>query len=242
MLGCRKGNRDCVYPEPSSASKSKRRDSKVSKSSSHGESASSGDDEEINAKDESGDVLETIVDSEEPEEPSSATSAPPPKDESRTDSSTPSLTHGKSPTPSTEGSASTSIARDPTLGAIAAQNRLAGSIGQSRKWAELPRDLLFYLNYHRTHVTDYHYAFKYDQDDFLKTTFLEIAVRSEPLLYAVVGFSAYLYSVAKGDGKINDFLGYYNKSVTTLRISLTNNQKPTVATLLTILQLATIEV
>lgn len=44
------------------------------------------------------------------------------------------------------------------------------------------------------------------------------------------------------DGQIQDFLGYYNRSVSLLRKSLASGQRHTDATLLTILQLATIEV
>lgn len=106
---------------------------------------------------------------------------------------------------------------------------------------ELPRDVRFYLNFHRTHMSWHHYCFKRDADDFLRTTFLEIAVKHEPLLYAVVGFAAYYHTLTKPDGRIQDFLGYYNKSVSLLRLSIQRSKKYTLATLMTILQLASIE-
>lgn len=111
----------------------------------------------------------------------------------------------------------------------------------SRPLPELPGDVKFYLNYHRTHMSHHHYCFKRDQDDFLRTTFLELAVRNEPLLYAVVGFAAYYNTLTKPDGRIQDFLGYYNKSVSLLRLSIQRSKRHNLATLLTILQLASIE-
>lgn len=98
------------------------------------------------------------------------------------------------------------------------------------------------MKYHRDHLTHHHYAIKYDGGDFLKSTFLEIALSYEPLLYAITAFSAYFHTLALPNGKVQQFLGYYDKSVSLLRQSLMKNPKHTVATLLTILQLATFEV
>lgn len=72
------------------------------------------------------------------------------------------------------------------------------------------------------------------------TTLIESALRFEPLLYAVVGFAAYHHTLTKANGRVQDFLGYYLDSVRLLRESL--GGKPTIATIFTILQLATIEV
>lgn len=83
---------------------------------------------------------------------------------------------------------------------------------------------------------------KLDTGDFLKTTFLEIALSYEPLLYAITAFSAYHHTLTKSDGQLQDFLGYYNKSVSLLRESLARTPRHTLATVLTILQLATFEV
>lgn len=242
-----------MYPENNSTSKAKRRDSKGSKTS-HGDSASSpsGDEyAESERKESAAEGLETIPDNEEGEEAPQSAIAPPTAESSRKASSTPSLSHGKSPTPSTEDSMSAlNSAIEPLPPTHATASRLGPkkqpkptlSQIQNKKWAELPPEVTFYLNYHRTHLTNYHYAFKYDHDDFLQKAFLDIAIRSEPLLYAVVGFAAYHYTVSKGEGKIKDFLTYYNKSVTLLRLALTKNPKPNIITLITILQLATIEV
>lgn len=91
-------------------------------------------------------------------------------------------------------------------------------------------------------MTHHHYSLKYDGGDFLKTTFLEIALGYEPLLYAITAFSAYFHTLAMPNGKVQYFLGYYDKSVSLLRQSLLRSPRHTVATLLTILQLATFEV
>jgi hypothetical protein len=98
----------------------------------------------------------------------------------------------------------------------------------------------FYLEYSRTHLTKHHWQMKLDGKGFLSKTLIEVALRFEPLLYAVVGFAAYHYTLTKPEGRLKDFLGYYQKSVHLLR--QTFKQKPTLATILTILQLATIEV
>lgn len=92
-------------------------------------------------------------------------------------------------------------------------------------------------------MSHHHYAFKYDSGDFLKTTFLEIALndQSQALLYAIVAFAAYHHTLAREDSKISHFLTYYNRSIMLLQQSL-KSKKPGVTTLLTILQLATIEV
>lgn len=83
---------------------------------------------------------------------------------------------------------------------------------------------------------------KYDSGEFLKTTFLEIALSYEPLLYAITAFSAYHHNVTQPDGNIQEVIGFYNKSVSLLRASLARTPRHTLATILTILQLATFEV
>ena len=113
---------------------------------------------------------------------------------------------------------------------------------EDRAWSHLSQDLQYYLEYHTTRLTYHHYFFKHDANHFLHNILIEHALQYEPLLYAVVGFAAFHLTVARADGKIQDFLGYYNISVSLLRKSLVENQKHTDATMLTILQLATFEV
>ncbi|KAL8775359.1 MAG: hypothetical protein Q9209_000367 [Squamulea sp. 1 TL-2023] len=99
----------------------------------------------------------------------------------------------------------------------------------------------FYLEYLRNNLTYHHYFFRHNASFFLHHILVEQALSYEPLLYAVIGFAAFQATLRKPNGKIQDFLGYYNRSVSLLRKSLASSQTHTDATLLTILQLATIE-
>ena len=112
----------------------------------------------------------------------------------------------------------------------------------SKPWSRLSPDLQYYLEYHKTRLTSHHWFFKHDANYFLHNILVEHALQYDPLLYAVVGFAAFHLTVTRPNGKIQDFLGYYNKSVSLLRKSLFKNEKHTDATMLTILQLATFEV
>lgn len=87
----------------------------------------------------------------------------------------------------------------------------------------------------------HHYSLKRDSGNFLKTDFLEMAIKYEPLRYAVVGYAAYFHTLTKPDGRMSNFLQYYNESVSRLRASITKNKKQGLSTFLTILQLASIE-
>ena len=113
---------------------------------------------------------------------------------------------------------------------------------EDKAWSHLTSDLQFYLDYHKTYLNFHHYQFKHDANHFLHHILIEQALRYEPLLFAVAGFAAYHSTVKRPNGKIQGFLGYYNKSVSLLRKSLFNNEKHTDATMLTILQLAAFEV
>lgn len=81
-----------------------------------------------------------------------------------------------------------------------------------------------------------------DSGNFLRTRFLDAALRNESLLHAVVGFSAFHRTLHNPEGKIQDFLPYYNKAVSLLLKSLRKNERRDNGTILAILQLATIEV
>lgn len=69
-----------------------------------------------------------------------------------------------------------------------------------------------------------------------------MALEYEPLLYAVVAFAAYHHTLEQPQGKINDFLKYYNQSIQLLLKSLASGEKHSEATLATVLQLSTFEV
>jgi len=110
------------------------------------------------------------------------------------------------------------------------------------KLKSLPKDVKRYIEYHRDELSHHHYALKYDGGDFLKTTYLEIALGYEPLLYAICAFSSYFHELSKPNGRVQTFLNYYDKSVRVLRQSLLKTTRPSIPTLLTILQLASFEV
>jgi len=109
-------------------------------------------------------------------------------------------------------------------------------------WSHLPPDLQFYLEYFYQNLTHLHYSLKFDSGNFLTTRFLDAALRNDALLHAVVGFSAFQRTLHNPDGKINDFLQYYNKAVSLLLNSLRKGERHSNAMILAILQLATIEV
>ena len=113
---------------------------------------------------------------------------------------------------------------------------------ETSSWSHLPMDLQYYLDYHQKYITHHHYFFKHGAEGFLRTILFEQALLYDPLLYAVVGFSAFHLAVKRQSGRIQDFLGYYDKSVSLLRKSLAGGQTYTDATFLTTLQLATFEV
>ena len=109
-------------------------------------------------------------------------------------------------------------------------------------WTFLPHELQFYLGYFYDNITHYHYCVVNDADDFFRTILTGLAIRNEALLYAVVGFAAYHHAMRNPNGRIHEFLQYYSRSVTLLLECLKKKEKYSIATLLTILQLATIEV
>lgn len=148
---------------------------------------------------------------------------------------------GKS-TPTTEYPSILARAQRPQASRSNSKQSVKDDITQNPRWAVLPPSVKFYLKYHRNNLSHHHYSWKYDAGDFLKKTFLEIAINFEPLLYAVVAFAAYHYAISREDGRVKDFLDAYNKSVSALRHSLAKTDRHSLSTLLTILQLATIEV
>lgn len=166
----------------------------------------------------------------------------------RQSSETPSLVQdkGASPTPSTEGSVGYSTYPTETIGYL---RPYQSNIRPTSKddnlrpdWTHLPSDLQYYLTYFCENITHLHYSLKFDSQDFLRTHFLHAAIRHEPLLYAIVGFSAFQRTLHNPAGRIQDFLQYYNKAVSLLLHSLKKGDQHDNGTILAMLQLATIEV
>lgn len=251
LLGCKKGGRECVYPEPSSTSSN---NALRSKNKSR-ESPGSSDDE--NDAEREPEKLEAIPDEDEdPEDsasvvkreairlPASTTSGE--KISTRQNSETPSLVQdkGASPTPSTEGSVGYSTyasLANPQNSNISTS--AASGVEELRSdWSHLPPDLQYYMSYFFDNVTYLHYSLKYDAGNFLRTQFLDAALRNDALLHAAVGFSAFQRTLHNPQGRIEDFLPYYNKAVSLLLLSLKRGERHNLGTILAILQLATIEV
>lgn len=229
QTGCRKGKRECEYPDQGSSSKTDRSSTRSRRSHGDSNSEHSGDESEH---------LPTIKDEDElnaqdETDPQSAVS------DSNARFAT--LRDGKS-TPTTEQPPFPLKLHRPQASRSSSKQTLKEDITQNPRWGSLPQSAKFYLKYHRNNLSHHHYSWKYDAGDFLKKTFLEIAINFEPLLYAVVAFAAYHSAVSREDGRVKDFLDAYNKSVSSLRQSLAKTDRHSLSTLLTILQLATIEV
>jgi len=236
--GCRKGNRECIYPEAQSTQKSTRSGSKSGKSTS-AESASSPEDHDEDDK------LPAILDDEEEEDedyeyddaPMSASQ------DTRDSSHTPGSHFDQVSSPSTEASSTVPPTIRPPI------SRKGSTQTQPPKLVPPPKgalsktlDVQFYLDYFRNHITVHHYSLKRDTQNFLKGDFLAHAMKFEPLKYAVAGYAAYFHTLAQPDGRMSTFLHFYNESVSRLRATITKNKKQGLATFLTILQLASIEV
>ncbi|KAF2163946.1 hypothetical protein M409DRAFT_68192 [Zasmidium cellare ATCC 36951] len=233
---CRKGKRECTYPGTTASTPKPSRSTSKSKGSPDGSSLSESDIEPDSAL-----PLSAIPDDEDEdaagEDDPQATTP-----ESRKPSESSSSLIDKSTSPSTEASATAMRSTRPQPARTSSKQSIKAEYSQSGRWASLPKDVKYYLKYHRENMSHHHYAFKYDGSDFLRTTFVEIALNdsSAALLYAIVAFAAYHHSIARDDDKISSFLTFYNKSIAYLQQSL-KNKRHNVATLLTILTLATVE-
>ena len=249
MTGCAKGARECVYPEPPSATKSTS-SSKLNQTHKHTEESesSSGEYEE----DEQGQSPIDVVGTSEQQSkhgPSTGERVVSKKKSQRN------VQQGRTELSSTAKEKSLSPSTD-DLSAISKSRSTSTTFNGSGKlssvspvessdlsgFSNMPREMQYYLNYHQQHINYHHYFFKHDASHFVNTTLLELALEYDPLLYAVVGFAAYHMTLRKPNGKVQDFLGYYNRSVQLLLKSLQDEQKHTEATILTILQLAAFEV
>lgn len=152
----------------------------------------------------------------------------------------PASTFDQSTSPSTEASSTVPPTIQHSLSRRSSAQATKTAV-QTRTSSQMPKDVQFYLNYFKDHMTYHHYSLKRDSHNFLKGEFLTHALKYEPLKYAVVGYAAYFHTISQPDGRMSTFLQYYNESVSRLRVSITKNKKQGLATFLTILQLASIE-
>lgn len=244
-LGCRKGSRDCVYPDlPTTSTKS----GQNSKPRDQTTPTSSNDDEIDEDRDEEGDTkLATIVDENEKEDNAGNITTPSTSSGARNASS--SRTRATSDGFSAEdrvSPANSTITTSSmnTLGMHASEmlSPLRDDVAAILNSSHLPWELQYYLSYFSTHITYYHYGLTSDSDEFFTNTLLSLSFRNEALLNAVAAFAAYHSTVQNVDGQLSTFLKFYNRSVKLLLSSLKRRDSYNVSTLLTILQLATIEV
>lgn len=247
FTGCKKGGRDCVYPEPSTTSKTSSTSKNAQAVNTEAPGSSSDEYDEETGIERS--TLDMIPDEDESLDTAAALEntsitemygmhKPTRQQATAKISETPSLVQenkSSSPTPSTEGSAGY-----PAYQTASSNRQKQDSLRSD--WSHLPPDLQFYLTYFLENVTYLHYSLKFDAGNFFKLHFIDAALRNDALLYAIVGFSAFQRTLHNPDGKIPDFLQYYNKAVSLLLRSLKKGEQHSTGTILAILQLATIEV
>ncbi|KAM0328199.1 hypothetical protein ACHAQA_005606 [Verticillium albo-atrum] len=251
---CRKGTRECLYPDPppakgSPAPSSTSRDSgsikqQPSPSSSH-------EPDEVEEDISRGTKLETIPDEDEESNQTSLLGDRPSWSRATSDGTSfnpqSHSTRQSSETPSNEGNASSPTTSTRTSSTRTATTPLAVdnpnlSTVSIPDWSHLSPGVQRYMDYFYNHMTHHNYCVVHDGHDFFHGILPNFALQNEALLNAVVGFSAYLYSLEHNpNGKMWEFLQYYNRSVTLLLGSLKRKEKPDIGILLTILQLATIE-
>ncbi|KFY19225.1 hypothetical protein V493_08068 [Pseudogymnoascus sp. VKM F-4281 (FW-2241)] len=244
---CKKGSRECSYPETTPSKSGGVGSSKASQSSLTPPSDEYDDEVDVDRLEPIPDEDEELLEASQSRHSlaNSAHTLKHQKSQSRLSSEAPSLVHdkGSSPSPSTEGSIGYNAHMHKADQRLAKPSRLPPvSDGTKPDWSGLPRDLQFYLEYFVENVTHHHYYFKKDSGNFFHTSLLEAALRNKSLLYAIVGFSAFQRTLHNPEGKIQDFLQYYNKSVQLLLKSLRRGEGRNVETMYSILQLATIEV
>ncbi|KAI1824197.1 hypothetical protein F4861DRAFT_531081 [Xylaria intraflava] len=241
---CRKGKRDCSYPDSlavkgSAGSSTSKEPVSASQEVSPEPSIEDGDDFEKEP------TLESIPDEDEPIELSARQPQSPRgllrdhtasafnlrKTSNRQNSETPSLDGTKSSSPSV------------STGTSASFTTATPQLNTNPEWAHLHKDLRYYMGYYCENITYFNYGMTNDTDGFFKSILPSLAVRegNDALLYAVVGFAAYHSMLRHPNGRIENFLEYYNKSVQILLSNLNYEHQQNLPTLLAILQLATIE-
>jgi hypothetical protein len=257
--GCSKGKRECVYPPPPVQKTGSRAKLKGGKHPPIPESESSDEDEALVVRELGQNIAIRDKKMKDPPASRSPTWGSMTKGEltrrhsaqsrdsenSRQASETPSSSKEKSASPPSDITAATSQSYssidnfETTHATLESPLQIVSDLpGFSR----LEKDVRFFLEYHQRHITVYHYFLMSPAENFIHREIVENAMKYKPLLYAVVGFAAYHFSVGNSNGKLYTFLKHYNRSVSLLRKSIQAGDRYSDAILLTILQLATFEV
>ena len=100
----------------------------------------------------------------------------------------------------------------------------------------------FYFGYLQESIRRDHYLLNDDATELIHAILVNAALTFEPLFYAVISFAAFYHAVRYAGNNRLEFLDFYCQSVSLLRKSLRSGEPRTDATILTILQLATLEV
>ncbi|KAL2834419.1 hypothetical protein BDW59DRAFT_47201 [Aspergillus cavernicola] len=259
---CRKGNRECVYPSSTTGPVSKSAPRSVAKAkASRPQSRGSDSSGPLEADEEEDDEEEEEV---EGSAGSSTHQSPPTTGPAIAAVSRPALPKKKStqsihrrkakqqvatatePMPGRkENSSSPSTENSLRFESLSARSDSVGfhpfEAVSDPSTAHLPEDLRFYLSYHRDSINYRHYFLHPRSTSFVDRVIFEYALQYEPLLYAIVGFSAYHHCVQIGGEKLYSFLRYYNKALSLLRQSLGSGEPYNEATLATVLVLTTFE-
>lgn len=236
---CQKGGRDCNYPDLIPTAKSsatrKREKAALREGSSSLDELEEEDENPVKVKSESHGF--TAFGTEMASYNSSKTSFG--KSAGKLGSSRRKKTaFSHSPSPQTEGNFHDTEYSAATSPANSLCSQASLSLGP--QIGNLPSDPQPWIVYHMHQLTYHHYLLKSDNTKFLKTTFIDFTLKNEALLYAVAAFSAFHWSVENKAGSCQTFLEFYNIAVQKLRKSIANG-KYTMATLITILQLASFE-
>ncbi|CEJ60701.1 Putative Zn(II)2Cys6 transcription factor [Penicillium brasilianum] len=248
---CRKGSRDCVYPSPTAPS------AKSSRSTAKTRSArpqSQGSDSSGRVDVDEVSPLEPIIDEEEPEgadggsglSPTSGSGTGQLRHDLHRTQSGQSLRKRSIKQPSEAGSFHLEPSSSPSTESsrFESMSVRSASISQSTldllNNSRLSDDIRFYLDFHQQFISHEHFFLRQGSAHFIHHSIIELALGYEPLLYALVGFSAYHHTL-QGGGKLYAFLKYYNKALTLLRKSLESGEGHSEATLCTVLVLTTFE-
>lgn len=251
---CRKGSRDCVYPSPTAtSSKAGVRSSAKSRST---RPQAHGNDSPGKPGTDEPSPLEPIIDEEEPDSAAAATLPSPsssgtgqirPDYERRHSEASPRAQHTKrSSDPgffiAEQMGSSPSAESSPYESLSVRSASISQTVTDLLNAAKLPDDIRFFLNFHLEFLTHEHFFLRRPSAPFIQHNLIELALQYDPLLYALVGFSAYHHTLHTPGGKLYSFLKYYNKALALLRKSLGSGEEHSLATLCTVLVLTTFEV
>ncbi|EGX91188.1 C6 finger domain protein, putative [Cordyceps militaris CM01] len=230
---CRKGGRDCVYPDPStSKASSRQKESASTSASNHSPTSSNSEDLEHDDSKRSTAALDTIPYDDEqsiyPQHPLKNKLVLQISDYNSQEK------YSLSPSPSKATPCDQFFSGNQ-------ESDFHSFLLGDQSLSSLPSDYQMHLQFLYENVTCHHYSLTNDTDNFFVRGMIIEASKNQLLLNAVVAFAAYLRSVEQADGELRTFLLYYNRSITLLLECLKQEQTHNLPTLLSILQLATIE-